>query len=512
MMMRLVWVVIPLVLFSIIGIQESFAEEFEFIASPRHQLESGIASENIQCREDRVLVLRINDNPACVFEKTADKMNWKIINTNVNTEIMAEVIELNLAPHVEFVDDSHAEKEVHQVDLASLEEYEKMFNKDFRFFSGIGWVDMSGHTSQSIVYYEDPENLGQLILDIDTMFDVNPTIFPENSLMSVQTDKTQYNHKEIIQIQGQVADVVTGTYPETLVSIFVTNNNNTKFNEYASAEVNPDGRYQTTIDASGSKWFYEGIYTITVNPGHSKITASTEIEIISGFTPPQRPFDTKDIILDLSSPTEFVDDGREYPLAMGHRGPPQLMYDIIIDSYKDFDVDEKGVTTFTAISHEKYSINPGVGFYAEDWFPEYIPDGQKLLFTETSCYESGSCGLGITFVPTTFVLTPFTTNHNLNLAKGFSVGVQHSTLPVDDLGDYAEHFRESFIESEGGYGEIREMTRDGKVVLAFAGGNSVNPYQASVSFYLDEFTSVNVHSNYHTLDELIPIFESIMNE
>ena len=458
--------------------------------SSEHQ---GISLQDLQCKnESHVLVVRDNGKNACVTEKTAERMGWEIISQSMSIEQTTENSE-----------DEH-------VNLASYAEYKKMFDNDFKLYPGIGWIDMSGRTSSSIIYNEDPANLGELILDLDAMFDEKPVIFPENSLMSVQTDKTEYNYNEVIRIKGQVADVVGDPCNKFLVSVHVRNNDNTKFYDYASAEVNSDCIYETTIDTSGSKWIHEGIYVLTASPGNGAITANTEIELISGFTPPQRSFNTQDTVLDLSSPTEFVDDGREYPRAMGHRGPPQLMYDIILDRYKDFDVDKKGVATFTSIPHEKYSINPGVGFYAEDWFPEYIPDGQKLLFTETSCHESGSCGLGITFVPTTFVLTPFTTNHNLNLAKGFSVGVHHSTLPVDELEDSAEHLREIFIESEGGYGEIREMTRDGKTLLGFAGGNSINPYQATVSFHPDKFTSVSVHSNYHTLDELIPIFESIM--
>ena len=89
---RLVWVVIPLVFFGIIGITESFAEESEFIASPRHQLESGIAPENIQCREDRVLVLRTNGNPSCVKPQTAEKLiqrGWAI-DDKVNVKIYTD--------------------------------------------------------------------------------------------------------------------------------------------------------------------------------------------------------------------------------------------------------------------------------------------------------------------------------------------------------------------------------------------------------------------------------------
>ncbi len=79
--MRLVWVVVPLILFSIIGIQESFTEESEFIASPRQQLGDGVTPEDIQCKENRILVLRTNGNPACVTERTVERTGWEIIET-----------------------------------------------------------------------------------------------------------------------------------------------------------------------------------------------------------------------------------------------------------------------------------------------------------------------------------------------------------------------------------------------------------------------------------------------
>jgi len=44
--------------------------------SPKKQLELGIVPEDIICKEDHVLVLRTNGNPACVSEKTSEKLNW----------------------------------------------------------------------------------------------------------------------------------------------------------------------------------------------------------------------------------------------------------------------------------------------------------------------------------------------------------------------------------------------------------------------------------------------------
>lgn len=545
---------------SVYAMQESFATT-EPIPSPRQQLTEGISPEDIQCRENRVLVIRDNGNPACVTEKTAEKRGWKIIqtefkinSTNENTTLddedivisdvdsetneeiiiktipeeskpiesaLSETSILNVNSLIDFVDDEDMEKEDQNVDLASYAEYKKMFSKDFRFFRDMGFVDMSGRVrgESMTLYYK--ESGGKTILDIDAMFDKKPVIFPENSLMYVQTDKTEYNYNETIHIKGQVADVVKHSFGD-IIAVRVSNNNHPEFNKHAYPEINLDGSFETTLNISDSQWFYEGIYTIRVahtgRDGHTN--ASTEIKLITGFNPPMQQFDLKEIVLDLSSPTEFVDDGREYPRAMGHRGSPQLVYDSIIEGYADVYVDESGVATFTSKPHEKYSVNEGVGFYVEDWIPTHIPDGQRLLYADTGYVDYSTKDhtpsthkvhwVSYHFVPTTFELTPFTTNHNLHLAKGFTVGISYSTTPLDEIEDSIERMREFFTEREGGYGEIRDLTRDGKPVLAAAGGNGVNPYQAVVGFHPDEFTNVHVNSKYHTLDELILIFDSIM--
>ena len=76
--MRLVWVIIPLVVLSIVGIQESFEAS---IGSPNFQLESGVAPDDITCRDNLVLVLRTNGEPACVKFSTSERLGWKIIGS-----------------------------------------------------------------------------------------------------------------------------------------------------------------------------------------------------------------------------------------------------------------------------------------------------------------------------------------------------------------------------------------------------------------------------------------------
>ncbi len=44
-------------------------------------IEEGISLQNLQCKKEiHVLVVRDNGKNACVKEKTAERMNWKIIN------------------------------------------------------------------------------------------------------------------------------------------------------------------------------------------------------------------------------------------------------------------------------------------------------------------------------------------------------------------------------------------------------------------------------------------------
>jgi len=78
---RLVWAIIPLVLISIIGIQESFEEDYSYnfgkmelyrgsdIDSPKVQFENGAERHEILCKDGLYLVYKTSDgSPACVEE------------------------------------------------------------------------------------------------------------------------------------------------------------------------------------------------------------------------------------------------------------------------------------------------------------------------------------------------------------------------------------------------------------------------------------------------------------
>jgi len=225
------------------------------------------------------------------------------------------------------------------------------------------------------------------------------------------------------------------------------------------------------------------------------------------------PEGTGIITLEASSPAEFVDDGREYPRATQRHPPPYpwdwMPMNIVIGPD---DVGPDNRIRLPATPHEKYSVTPGKGFHIEDWMPSHIPDGQRLLYADNHCYPSGDCYLKLQFVPTTFVLSDDTTDYDLKYkSKGFKVWIRYSTVQLDEIEDKIEHIKEVFGSQPGNYGEgFRDMTRDGKTVSAFEGGNDVNRYRAVLHFHHDEHTTIGVVSSYHTLDELLPVFDSIL--
>ncbi len=318
--------------------------------SPRKQIELGVLPEDIQCRENRVLVIRDNGNPVCVQESTADKMNWNIIAT--------EFIQKEIAPN-----------------------------------------------------------------------------------NAVQIDDKVENMKDTNDLIG----------------------------------------HEPTVDNE------------TINNDESK----QQVQYIE---------------IDLGSDVEYVDDGREIHVASQRRPAAMNIYERIVDSQEDNNINSEGLYRVPAgFTHEKYSVNEGVGFYPQDWMPTHVPDGYKLLFLDNNYYEDDTALLKIRFVPNTFQLTNQTTNYDLQKSHGFVIYIVQKTTPLDEIEDVIEGYREILEEGPSYVGRFLDVKRDGKTVWASETQDLLNPYQVGYSFHPNEYTSVGVTSNYHTLEELEPIFNSVMN-
>ena len=325
----------------LIGIAPLIISSYSDYVSPKKQLESGVLPEDIQCRENKVLVIRDNGNPACVKEETAQKTGWDIIATEFAQKII-----------------------------------------------------------------------------------------PSNQKVQIN-DKVENNLIE----------------HESTVDSETNNNNEQEF-----------------------------------------------------------------IVLDLGSDVEYVDDGREQYRAKLQKSPaPGDIFGYIDEALEKHPVDAAGLFRTPAISHERYSVNPGVGFYPQDWMPSHVPDGYRLLYIDNRHYEEfGTYWMRIYFVPNTFELTKDITNLDLDISHGFKIFVEKKTQPLDEIEDEIENYRER-IESDYGYvGRFLDLERDGKTVWASETQSDYNHYHATLNYNFDEYTIVGVSSNYHTLEELQPIFDSIM--
>lgn len=149
--------------------------------------------------------------------------------------------------------------------------------------------------------------------------------------------------------------------------------------------------------------------------------------------------------------------------------------------------------------------------------PTYIIDGYRLLYAY-SAYSDYRDNLVphevhtvmFYYVPSDYVLSPDANDWDLfHFSNGYSVSAQIDTSQYDEIEDSIEGFNELGVHNTGTYGGFTEMTRDGRTVLAYAGGDDVNYYRATLVYHLTDFSKIKVTSDYHTLDELMPVFNSV---
>ncbi|MCJ8306300.1 MAG: hypothetical protein HRU07_04540 [Nitrosopumilus sp.] len=223
---------------------------------------------------------------------------------------------------------------------------------------------------------------------------------------------------------------------------------------------------------------------------------------------------TQYIEMNLGSDVEYVDDGREIHYGLQRSPAPENIYELIIDNQEDNDIDPYGMMRVPAgFGHEKYSIVSGIGLYPADWMPIFIPDGYKLLFFENFNYEdtTGDAVLRINFVPNTFQLTNQTTTHDIKRSEGYMVRVSYQSLPFDEIEDRIEADKEDEQSKPGYVGRWLDIARDGKTVYASETQTFYDDYRSIYSFSPNDNLIVGVLSYHHTLEELKPIFDSVMN-
>ena len=98
--------------------------------------------------------------------------------------------------------------------------------------------------------------------------------FAENSLISVQTDDSNYDEGDTILISGQISTIIGDT--QVTLQLFKDSN----MIEIAQIKVSQDGNYSHTIIAEGPQWQSEGQYVVKVVYGEGNVA-----EVPFSFTP-----------------------------------------------------------------------------------------------------------------------------------------------------------------------------------------------------------------------------------
>ena len=107
-----------------------------------------------------------------------------------------------------------------------------------------------------------------------------PSNPPTPSQISVTTDSSTYDHESIIQVQGTVTNIRSGT-PVTLIVISPSNDIVT----IDQLSVGTDGTFSTTLSTAGNLWKFDGTYTIRVQYGSEAVNNKVLVELTGGILP-----------------------------------------------------------------------------------------------------------------------------------------------------------------------------------------------------------------------------------
>ena len=91
--------------------------------------------------------------------------------------------------------------------------------------------------------------------------------------VSVWTDKTDYDHNDMIMVTGQVAHISGFDITVTVVSPL---NSIVTIDQLTVAE---DGSFETTLNTAGEMWKYDGTYIIKVNYGNADKSNKAKVEL-----------------------------------------------------------------------------------------------------------------------------------------------------------------------------------------------------------------------------------------
>ena len=97
-----------------------------------------------------------------------------------------------------------------------------------------------------------------------------------NLPLTIEADKASYGHDTTITVTGQVANVIPGNVPITIMVVNPLNSLVT----IDQINVSNDGSFTTSVSTAGNLWKYDGTYTIKANYG--SLDNNVKVELNGG--------------------------------------------------------------------------------------------------------------------------------------------------------------------------------------------------------------------------------------
>ena len=149
------------------------------------------------------------------------------------------------------------------------------------------------------------------------------TAFAEGSLISVETNESNYTEGDTILISGKIITIIGDT--EITMQLFQGGN----LIEIAQIKVSQDGNYSHRVIAEGPLWTNQGTYMVKVTYGEGNIA-----EILFDYTPE----------------SEIIEITKEFEVNAGNTGTFDIKYTIRGGTVEDIEVESENLGLLVKIN------------------------------------------------------------------------------------------------------------------------------------------------------------------
>jgi predicted secreted protein with PEFG-CTERM motif len=149
------------------------------------------------------------------------------------------------------------------------------------------------------------------------------TVFAEESLITVQTNDSDYSRGDTILISGKIVTIIGDT--QVTMQLFQGGN----LIEIAQIKVSQDGNYYHTVIAQGPLWKNQGTYMVRTTYGESNVAET---------------------MFEYKSKSEIIETTKEFPVDAGNSGIFDVKYTISGGTVQSIDIEPQNLGLLVKIN------------------------------------------------------------------------------------------------------------------------------------------------------------------